>query len=149
MTESADAFARARAAAGPEEAENVRIVEAFFEAVGALDFARAGSFFLADAVYRDTPVPAADAAGPEGVEGKLRSALSRLDRFVLRFSNVAASGGLVMSERVEDWHFPDGSVASLPVMCVHELRDGKIAGWREYWDMPSLASKLPEGWFEG
>ncbi|MCE2391114.1 MAG: nuclear transport factor 2 family protein [Proteobacteria bacterium] len=149
MNESADAFALARSLAGPEQAENLRIVEDFFEAVGALDFARAGSFFLEDGLYRDTPVLEADATGPEGVERKLRSGLSRLERFVLRFSAVAASGELVMSERVEDWHFPDGHVASLPVMCVHELRGGRIASWREYWDLPSLTSQLPEGWLGG
>jgi len=37
---------------------------------------------------------------------------------------------------------------ALPVTSVHELRDGKITRWTDYWDMALLVSSAPQWWFE-
>jgi limonene-1,2-epoxide hydrolase len=143
------AFDEARAEATEGVAANIDLVERFFRALEALDFEKTASFFSDDGVYEDVPVPAGDAKGPEAIRKKLWVGLDGLDRFALRFSRVFAGGDAVASERVEDWHFPSGEVLALPVFCLHEIRDGKIARWREYWNLPSLADNLPPGWMEG
>lgn len=143
-----EAFDDAASTADAATRASIDVVRRFFEAVGDMDFARAVTFIGGEAVYRDAPVPDRDARGPEAVRAKLAFAIEGLKRFELRFSAVSASSGIVMSERIEDWHFPTGEVASLPVMCVHEIADGKIAAWREYWDMQTLMSQMPQAWLE-
>jgi limonene-1,2-epoxide hydrolase len=143
------AFDEARAEVTESVAANIAIVEKFFGALEALDFEKTASFFSGEGVYEDVPAPAGDATGPEAIRKKLWVGLHGLDRFVLRFSRVVASGNAVASERVEDWHFPSGEVISLPVFCLHEICDGKITRWREYWNLPSLVDNLPPGWMEG
>jgi limonene-1,2-epoxide hydrolase len=141
-------FDAARVGASTGASENLSTVVRFFEALGAMDFDAIGAFFTNDGLYQDVPAPQADARGPEAVSQKLRNALAGLDGFGLRFSRVAASGDWVMSEREEDWHFPTGEVATIPVLGVHELRDGKITLWREYWNLPSLMAQMPQTWLE-
>jgi limonene-1,2-epoxide hydrolase len=144
----AEAFEDAAQVADAAGRAAIDVVRRFFDAVGDMDFERAASSMADGGVYHDSPVPDRDACGPEAVRAKLAFAIEGLKRFDLRISKVAASGDVVMSERVEDWHFPTGEVASLPVMCVHEVRNGKITAWREYWDMQTLMSQMPQAWLE-
>lgn len=44
------------------------------------------------------------------------------------------SAGVVLTERVDSFHFGDKKI-SLPVMGTFELVDGKIAKWRDYFDL--------------
>lgn len=56
--------------------------------------------------------------------------------------HTASSGSLVMGERVD--HFIKGAKKfALPVFGVFEIRDGKIAAWRDYFDLGQL-NKLME-----
>ena len=135
-------------ASGPAKA-NIDRIQSFFEALERFDFSAVGEMFSADGLYRDVPVaPDADAVGPEAITAKLDSAITGLDAFVLGVQRVVAQGDLVMSERVEEWHFPTGEVAKLPVMAAHEMRGDEIASWREYWNLPTLMEQLPQSWLE-
>jgi limonene-1,2-epoxide hydrolase len=56
------------------------------------------------------------------------------------YRNVAATGDVVCTERVDWLVRPDGSrVGPLPVVGITEFRDGKISSWREYFDSANLA----------
>jgi limonene-1,2-epoxide hydrolase len=46
-----------------------------------------------------------------------------------------ATGDVVMNERVDHFVLTDGKTASLPVTGVFEVKDGKITGWRDYFDV--------------
>ena len=52
----------------------------------------------------------------------------------------------MLVERTEVWHHSTGERVSLPVMAVFKFRDGKIALWRDYWDMKTLFEQQPESW---
>lgn len=52
-----------------------------------------------------------------------------------------ASGDLVMTERVDNF-LVQGTRVSVPCMGVFELRDGKIAAWRDYWDLKLFEAQL-------
>jgi limonene-1,2-epoxide hydrolase len=93
-------------------------------------------FFVDDATYHNVPLDpvtgkqniAANIAtiirpGPPGIEG--------LD---LRVVNIAANGGVVMTERVDVFKLSDRSF-ELAVMGTFEVIDGMIAAWRDYFDM--------------
>jgi limonene-1,2-epoxide hydrolase len=51
--------------------------------------------------------------------------------------NTTSSGNVVMNERVEVWVKGDVRTV-LPVAGVFEIENGKIAKWRDYWDLPTL-----------
>lgn len=56
---------------------------------------------------------------------------------------VVADVEVVLTERVD--HFMVGELRiSVPCMGVFELRDGKIAAWRDYWDLLQFERQLPE-----
>jgi limonene-1,2-epoxide hydrolase len=47
----------------------------------------------------------------------------------------------VVTERVD--HFLAGNKRiSVPCMGIFELRDGKIAAWRDYWDLKQFEAQL-------
>ncbi len=54
---------------------------------------------------------------------------------------IAAEGGTVLNERVDVFRLP-GQEISLPVMGAFEVVDGKIAAWRDYFDMNQFMSQL-------
>jgi limonene-1,2-epoxide hydrolase len=35
-----------------------------------------------------------------------------------------------------------------PFVSVHEVRDGKIALWRDYWDVATMMNAVPKWWVE-
>ena len=55
--------------------------------------------------------------------------------------HILADGDVVMTERVD--HFLVGNDRiSVPCMGIFELRDGKIAAWRDYWDLKQFEAQL-------
>lgn len=58
-----------------------------------------------------------------------------LDRIDVDMLSIAEDGDKVLTERIDDLRAADGSLlASLRVMGIFEVRDGKIAAWRDYFD---------------
>jgi limonene-1,2-epoxide hydrolase len=49
---------------------------------------------------------------------------------------IASSGDLVFTERIDRFRMM-GKTVALPVAGVFQVRDGKIAAWRDYFDMQS------------
>jgi limonene-1,2-epoxide hydrolase len=35
-----------------------------------------------------------------------------------------------------------------PFVTVHEVRDGKISLWRDYWDLQTMMNTVPKWWIE-
>ena len=57
---------------------------------------------------------------------------------------MAESGDIVFTERVDRFQMGDKKV-ELPVAGVFEVRDGKIAAWRDYFDMPTWTRQTGGG----
>ena len=55
--------------------------------------------------------------------------------------NIVANGDTVLTERVDVFQLPN-AVIELPVMGTFEVRDGKIAAWRDYFDLNQYMSQL-------
>ena len=51
-----------------------------------------------------------------------------------------SDGNLVMNERTDVMRRKDGEPISLPVTGVFEVEDGKIAAWRDNFDMATITS---------
>ena len=51
-------------------------------------------------------------------------------------------GNVVMNERVDFVELKGGKKAALPVMGSFYIQDGKIAIWRDYYDMESFKKQI-------
>lgn len=59
---------------------------------------------------------------------------------------IAADDGVVLTERTDAFHLKDGRIAALPVMGTFEIdSDGKIAAWRDYFDMGQFQREFGGG----
>ncbi len=56
--------------------------------------------------------------------------------------HIVADGAIVMTERVDNFLVGETRI-SVPCMGIFELRDGKIAAWRDYWDLRQFERQLP------
>ena len=119
---------------------NEAIVSEFCDAWTARDVDAILSYFHDDAVYHNIPVE--PAVGPEAIRAVVEMFVPPADaiEFVVHhiFSNPA--GDVVFTERT-DRFVMGGKTIELPVAGVFELRDGKIAAWRDYFDLQTFMSQ--------
>jgi limonene-1,2-epoxide hydrolase len=96
------------------------------------------SQFTDDAVYHNIPMPPAE--GKEAIEGFLALMLDGFDGIDFQIHRQLSQGDVVMNERTDVMRRTDGGRLELPVMGVFEVRDGKIAVWRDYFDLATVTS---------
>lgn len=90
------------------------------------------SFFTPDAVYHNMPLVPLN--GIDAIRETLAMFVTPAERIEFELLAIAAAGDLVFTERVDRFEMMGKSV-SLPVAGVFQVRDGKIAAWRDYFDM--------------
>lgn len=119
----------------------IDLVRAFCDAFGTAepDLDRIVGFFTDDAVYHNIPVD--PVVGPDAIRATLASFTDGIEALEFRVLAIAANGTTVMTERVDVFHYPDKEI-SLPVMGTFEVVDGKIAAWRDYFDMNQFMTQL-------
>jgi len=100
-------------------------------------------FFTDDAVYHNIPME--PVTGVEGIRGTVAGFGAIVDSIEFRVLNIAVAGNVVLTERVDVFTLPDGRALELPVMGTFEVRDGKIAAWRDYFDLNQLMSQMTPG----
>ena len=119
---------------------NEAIVSEFCDAWAARDVDAILAYFHDDAVYHNIPVE--PAVGPEAIRAVVEMFVPPADaiEFVVHhiFSNPA--GDVVFTERTDRFVMGDKTI-ELPVAGVFELRDGKIAAWRDYFDLQTFMSQ--------
>jgi limonene-1,2-epoxide hydrolase len=121
--------------------DNSSIVKDFIGAFNDNDLERILSFFTHDCVYHNIPLE--PATGLEAIRGVLAgfSGMSTEIDWVLH--HIAESPeGIVLTERTDRFLIGEKWI-EIPVMGTFELRDGKISGWRDYFDMNQFQSQLP------
>jgi limonene-1,2-epoxide hydrolase len=101
-----------------------------------------------DGLYQDVPAPDRGAIGPANVVKRLRVGLDSVIRFDHELHRIVADGDTVMLEHTETWHFETGEKVVNPFVTVHVVRGGKIALWRDYWDLQKLMAQAPRWWIE-
>src|SRR5262249_11131663 len=79
--------------------------------------------------------------GPAAIREVLNVFVPPASRIHFEVRAIVSRGDLVFTERVD--HFTvAGKEVALPVAGVFELRDGKIAAWRDYFDMGSYQRQI-------
>jgi ketosteroid isomerase-like protein len=129
--------------------ENRRLIEAFWIDLYRQDFAALGERFDPNGEYTDIVTPGDDVArGPAEITARLRLAFDKLSKLYDEPRHLVAGDHVVMTEHIEHWEWPTGETMALDVASVHEIRDGKIIRWWDYWDMNVLTAAAPQWWFE-
>jgi len=110
----------------------IDVVRDFCAAWEARDQQRILDAFTDDGIYHNMPLqPAVGKAAIAVLLGVILGPASDV-RFEIR--HIAAAGDVVMTERVDRFVI-GGKTVELPVMGAFEVRGGKIAAWRDYFDM--------------
>jgi limonene-1,2-epoxide hydrolase len=104
----------------------------FCAAWDARDEQRIVDAFTDDGVYHNMPMAAVK--GKDAIKGLLGVILAPASSVKFEIKHIAAEGDVVLTERL-DTFLMGGKTVTLDVMGVFEVRDGKIAAWRDYFDM--------------
>ena len=97
------------------------------------------AWFVPDAVYHNMPL--APVRGHAEIRAVLEMFVPPASWIEFEVLAVASRGNVVFTERIDHFTVGDRKVA-LPVAGVFEIRDGKIAAWRDYFDMGSYQRQL-------
>lgn len=96
------------------------------------------AYFTEDAVYHNIPME--PVVGREAIRAFLEGFVGQFGGIEFRIHRQSSTGGVVMNERT-DVFGAGGTTIELPVMGVFEVTgDGRIAAWRDYFDMAPLAA---------
>ncbi len=96
-------------------------------------------FFTEDAIYHN--IPTDPAQGHDAIRGVLMLFVPMAKGIDFKINHLAADGDVVHTERVDTFQLEKGKVA-IPVAGVFEIRDGKIAAWRDYFDMQQFMNQF-------
>lgn len=106
-------------------------VQSFIAALNAMDLERAFALLADDVVYHNMPMePVTGPAMVKAVFGQIP--MTGMD---WETHAIAASGDTVLTERTDRFTLADGRVVALRVMGAFEVRGGRIAAWRDYFDL--------------
>ena len=89
-------------------------------------------FFTEDAVYHNMPM--GPVQGTEGVRGLITGFIGPAETLNWEILNIAQTGNTVLAERIDRFVI-NGKDVVLPCLGAFDMRDGKIAEWRDYFDM--------------
>jgi limonene-1,2-epoxide hydrolase len=110
----------------------MQTVQEFCAAWSKLDADLLLGYFAEDAIYHNIPMQPLQ--GREQIAGFLRQFTKQASAAEFEIKQIAANGDVVLTERVDRFTI-GGRPIALPVMGAFELRDGKIAAWRDYFDL--------------
>lgn len=96
-------------------------------------------YFTDDAIYHNIPVD--PAVGKAAIKETFAMFTTGVERIEFRILNICADGDVVLTERVDVFVLPNVTI-ELPVMGTFEVRDAKIAKWRDYFDLNQYMNQL-------
>ncbi len=118
-------------------------VEAFIAAWNRMDMTAAFAMMADDIVWHNVPME--PAKGLAAVQAMMAN-FPPVEGCNWETHSIAANGNTVLTERTDNFTLVGGKVASLPVMGTFEVNsDGKIAQWRDYFDMGQFAREFGLG----
>ena len=95
-------------------------------------------YFAEDAVYHNIPME--PVKGRDAIKEFIAGFTAGFDGIDFQVHRQISDGSVVMNERTDVMHRKDGGEIPLPVTGVFEIVDGKIAAWRDYFDLATVTS---------
>jgi limonene-1,2-epoxide hydrolase len=120
----------------------IDIVRRFCAAWSSINVDELAEYFTDDAVYHNIPI--APVTGRDTIKSTIAGFTGGVEKVEFRLRNIVADGPIVLTERVDVFVLPSGTI-ELPVMGTFEVRDGKIAAWRDYFDMKQFMDQMAAG----
>ena len=111
---------------------NIELVVDFCRAWSRLDPAELAGYFTEDGVYHN--MPAGPVQGREAIEAFIQGFAGSWTKTDWEILNIAEVGDVVIAERVDRTEAGEKRV-DLPCTGVFEIREGRIAVWRDYFDL--------------
>jgi limonene-1,2-epoxide hydrolase len=119
--------------------EAEKIVNDFCKAFERKNLEEIMTYFADDAVYHNMPM--APAKGKDAIRQTINTFLPMATSLEFKILKSAAAGNTVLNERVDIFNM-GGKRVELPVAGVFEVRNGKIAMWRDYFDLQSWTKQI-------
>ena len=122
--------------------QNTDLVDRFVAAWKKLDVDEIMGFFSDDAVYTNIPIDP-PSEGKEAIRKTIEGfvGMATAIDFVVHRTAENPAAGVVMNERTDRFRLGDRWIEAR-VMGVFELRGGKIAAWRDYFDLAEFQSQM-------
>ena len=120
-------------------ADNERIVREFIAAWSNLNVDQLVEYFAEDGTYYN--MPAQPVSGHENLRKFIGAFLANWDKTEWEILNLLADGDIVMVERM-DRTVAGGKPVNLPCFGIFEMTEGKIAEWRDYFDMATFTNAM-------
>jgi limonene-1,2-epoxide hydrolase len=120
-------------------AENLALIRRFIDACVRAEPEEFAGYFTEDATWWNAPWQPVN--GRDAIRETLRRGASRMKALPWEIRHMVADGDIVVAERVD--HFLVGECrVSVPCVGIFELREGKIAAWRDYWDLQQFERQV-------
>jgi limonene-1,2-epoxide hydrolase len=118
------------------------VVRSFCNAWSHLNVVELAEYFTDDAVYHNIPMD--PVTGRDAIKSFIAGFAGSAEQIDFRVRHLVADGPIVLTERVDVFLMPNGKI-ELPVMGAFEVRDGKIAAWRDYFDLKQFMDQMAGG----
>jgi limonene-1,2-epoxide hydrolase len=122
-------------------ADATELVMSFCDAMSQRDPEALRPYLSHGVVYQNTGM-----AAKEGVDDVLADLAGQFsmfpDTYEYKTENIAASGNVVLTERVDMINGFDGSLHGVPVMGTFVVEDGLITRWTDYFDTGLIGKML-------
>ena len=118
---------------------NEQTIRDFISAWSRLNVDELVDYFCEDGIYHNMPTD--PVAGHEALRAFIGAFLSNWEKTDWEILNLLVDGDTVMVERM-DRTVATGKNVDLPCCGVFEMRHGKIAVWRDYFDMTTYTDAL-------
>ncbi len=118
---------------------NTELIEEFCKAWSRLDAAELAGYFTEDGVYHN--IPTGPVKGRAQIEEFIRGFAGSWTQTDWEILTIAETGNVVLAERVDRTRMGDKSV-ELPCTGIFEIREGKIAVWRDYFDLGTYVRSM-------
>jgi ketosteroid isomerase-like protein len=125
---------------------NRKTVETMWEALSARDWEGLKRCLSPDVHYEDVPTEDPGARGPENVVKRLAIAFDHLVDHQHTIHHIVCEGDVVFLDHTEVWTFETGEKATNQFATLHEMKDGRVAKWSDYWDVSGFVGQFP-AWF--
>lgn len=93
-------------------------------------------YFTEDGVYHN--IPMAPVVGRTAIQTFIAEMTAGFDGIDFQIHRQVGADGVVFTERTDVMRSKDGRELALPVAGVFEMVDGKIAAWRDYFDLETV-----------
>jgi limonene-1,2-epoxide hydrolase len=120
-------------------AQNEAVIRDFVRAWSRLDPEEIAGYFVEDGVYHN--MPAGPVRGRERIRAFVAGFIEDWTATEWDLLTVVSSGDVVVAERLDRTRTNKGDV-DLPCCGVFQMRDGKIAVWRDYFDLATYTRAM-------